>query len=121
MDMGTGGFGGGVKSTGGPMDTRVGWRHDNELGFRPEIDGPVRVAPELQDAWHVYYGNAGADRTGRDLSAAQADAFAHKQQQQWDRQADAAVPRAWSAERLHVRRSGLRRQRPQLQPFSPFA
>jgi hypothetical protein len=75
----TGGFGGGVKSTGtqftcftstnvqiltqkstgGPMNTRVGWRHDNELGARPEIDGPVRVEPELQDAWHMYYGNAG--------------------------------------------------------------
>ena len=41
------------------MNTRVGWRHDNELGARPEIDGPVRVEPELQDAWHMYYGNAG--------------------------------------------------------------
>jgi len=108
----TGGFGGGIKSTGGPMNTRVQWRHDNVLGWRPEIDGPVRVAPELQDAWNMYYGYAGAPRNVRDISGGDSHAALRDEQRVWDRQADRATPPAFEAGR-----SG----RPQLQAFSPYA
>lgn len=105
------------------MDTRVGWRHDNELGYRPEIDGPVRVPSELHKAWNVYYGYPGADRTGRSVGAsqAQADGLASKQQQLWDHQADAAAPPPFSAERASAEAGPEVRNLVRLQPFSPYA
>jgi hypothetical protein len=88
------------------MNTRVQWRHDNELGWRPEIDGPVRVAPELQEAWNMYYGQAGSDRTVRDISGGDSSAALRDPQRLWDRDSDRAVPRSFSVGP---------------EPFSPFA
>ena len=126
----TGGFGGGVKSTGGPMNTRVQWRHDNMLGWRPEIDGPVRVAPELQDAWNTYYGYAGDARTVRDVSGGDSSAamedssLNHDAQSEWDRGADLATPPAFEASEAGGERQTRLQQafsRPRVQPFSPLA
>ena len=126
----TGGFGGGIKSTGGPMNTRVQWRHDNVLGWRPEIDGPVRVAPELQDAWNTYYGYAGDARTVRDVSggdssAAMEDSSLNRDaQSEWDRGADRATPPAFETSKAGGERQTRLLQafsRPRVQPFSPLA
>jgi hypothetical protein len=118
------------------MDTRVQWRHDNELGWRPEIDGPVRVDPALQQAWNMYYGYAGdrsrggesgaGERAGSASAAGVLDASSSDPQQLWDGRADKAAPPAWSAEKGVVSAwsaadSRFSLARPRFQAFSPFA
>jgi len=96
------------------MNTRVAWRHDNELGWRPEIDGPVRVAPDLQPAWSTYYGYAGADRNTRHFTAGE---YNKDLQSLWDRSSDRATPSEFSVGG-GGRNVGFKR--PRLRAFSPY-
>ena len=114
----TGGFGGGAKSSGGPMGTRVEHRHDNELGWRPEVDGPIRVPPALQAAWNRYYGYAGGARLPRDISGGDAGQALRDPQELWDRNSERGVPHAWTAPR---HRFSARQPWTRSQLFSPLA
>ncbi len=42
--------------------SRVFWRRDNALGWKPEVDGPLRVPDGLQRAFRYLYGDPNGER-----------------------------------------------------------